>query len=408
MLINNNNDLTFALMDASSDLAIIIDPNGIIYEVNEAALRRFNLKREEIVKHSIFDLLPKNFINFRKVYIDIVLQSNAPHRFEDEYEDFFYYACIYPLSNKKSNKIDRLAVFATDKTIFKRNESLYTKYSEILSTVQSPIIYINKEFTIQILNKVYCQYFKKNKEEIIGSLIEELYGKEIFKKKLKENIDKCLKGNIVHTQDWFDFPDGVKRYMLMSYYPSFKNEDTVIGAVINSTDITKMKTMEDELKRLSVTDQLTGIYNRLKFTEALSDEINRCKRYNNGLSLIMFDIDHFKNINDSFGHDIGDEVLIKLTNIVKEYIRDTDIFSRWGGEEFMILLPNTNIIDASNLAERIRVKIENKYFKGPNTVTCSFGVTEFRTNDTEEIFTKRIDEALYNSKRSGRNTVTNS
>ncbi len=402
----NYNNITYALMNASSDLAIIIDPEGIIKEINDAALRRFNLKRELVISTSLYKLLPSKFINFRKVYIDIVLQSNEPHRFEDEYQGFSYHACIYPLVNEETHEIERLAVFATDKTMFTRYEDLYIKHSKILSTVQNPMAYINKDLTVQIVNDVYCKYFKKSEEDIYGHSIEELYGEEEYKKKLKKNIINCLKGETAHSQNWFTFPDGEKRYMLMSYYPFFRNENSVSGVVINSTDITKMKKMEDELKKLSITDQLTGIYNRLKFAKSLTDEISRWKRYDSGLSLIMFDIDHFKNVNDSFGHDIGDEVLIKMTNLIKEYIRDSDVFSRWGGEEFMILLPHTKIKDASNLSERIRKKIENKYFRGPNTITCSFGVTEFTIDDTEESFTKRVDEALYESKHSGRNQVT--
>ena len=400
------NNLTYALMNASSDLAVIISPDGVIIEINDAALRRFDLKREKIIDNSLFNLLPSNFINFRKVYIDIVLQSNEPHRFEDEYQDFAYHACIYPLINKKTGKIDKLAVFATDKTIFKRNEDLYMKYSKILSTVHNPMAFINKDLTVQIVNDVYCKYFEKNEKDINGKSLEKLYGKETYKTKLKKNIDNCLNGNVVNSQDWFTFPDGIERYMLMNYYPFFRDTNTVLGIVINSTDITKMKKMEDELKKLTITDQLTGIYNRLKFSESLTNEINRLKRYNSGLSIIMFDIDHFKTVNDTFGHDVGDEVLIKLSGMINEYIRDTDIFSRWGGEEFIILLPHTKIKDASNLAERIRGKVENKYFKGPNTVTCSFGVTEHQFDDTEESFTKRVDEALYESKHTGRNKVT--
>ncbi len=105
------NSITQALMNASSDLAIIIDPEGLIIDINNAALRRFNLTSENVIDKSLYDLLPANFIDFRKVYIDIVLQSNEPHRFEDEYQEFFYHACIYPLVDDNTNKIQHLAIF---------------------------------------------------------------------------------------------------------------------------------------------------------------------------------------------------------------------------------------------------------------------------------------------------------
>jgi diguanylate cyclase (GGDEF)-like protein len=119
----------------------------------------------------------------------------------------------------------------------------------------------------------------------------------------------------------------------------------------------------------------------------------------------MFDIDHFKEINDTCGHDVGDKALVTMTKRVAKCIRDTDIFARWGGEEFMILLPHTSLDDASILAERIRGRIEKDPFEKIGTVTSSFGVTQFVRQDTEEIFTKRADRALYRAKQKGRNRV---
>jgi diguanylate cyclase (GGDEF)-like protein len=119
----------------------------------------------------------------------------------------------------------------------------------------------------------------------------------------------------------------------------------------------------------------------------------------------MFDIDHFKGINDTFGHDAGDNVLKKLAEIVKKEIRDTDIFARWGGEEFIILLPNTQVNGGTEFAERLRKKIEDKNFKNPETVTVSLGVTAFKTDDTEDSFLKRVDDGLYLAKKNGRNRV---
>ncbi len=104
-------------------------------------------------------------------------------------------------------------------------------------------------------------------------------------------------------------------------------------------------------------------------------------------------------------HDVGDDVLVNLSGLVKEYIRETDIFARWGGEEFMILLPHTSLQNASKLAERIRHNIEKATFKKVGTVTASFGVTHYVLSDNEETFSKRVDRALYKAKQSGRNRV---
>ncbi len=170
-------------------------------------------------------------------------------------------------------------------------------------------------------------------------------------------------------------------------------------------DITERKLAEEELKRLATTDKLTGAYNRTKFQEIIDREIERVKRHNQPLSMIIFDIDHFKAVNDSYGHSVGDYVLKTIADIVRENIRKIDYFVRWGGEEFMIISSETNLDDAYALAERIREIIENYTFEEAGKITVSFGVTEFKENDTENSLVKRADDAMYSAKRKGRNLV---
>jgi polar amino acid transport system substrate-binding protein len=170
-------------------------------------------------------------------------------------------------------------------------------------------------------------------------------------------------------------------------------------------NIKKRKKLEQQLQELSEKDGLTKIYNRRKIDEILEEEIKVAKRYNEDLSLIFFDIDYFKEINDTYGHKIGDEVLIDLTKLVTNNIRASDSFGRWGGEEFMIVCPHTDLHSAILLAEKLRKLIENNKFGGVK-ITCSFGVTEIKEDDTLESFTVRVDELLYLSKENGRNRVT--
>ena len=160
-----------------------------------------------------------------------------------------------------------------------------------------------------------------------------------------------------------------------------------------------------ELERIATTDKLTGAYNRIKFDEIMEREIARFKRHNEPLSLIMFDIDNFKAINDTYGHSIGDNVLKKIAGITKETIRKIDYLVRWGGEEFMILSPKTNLEKAHSLAERLRKTIESYRFNKVGKVTGSFGVTEVKNDDTEDTFIKRVDALLYEAKIQGKNRV---
>ncbi len=162
---------------------------------------------------------------------------------------------------------------------------------------------------------------------------------------------------------------------------------------------------EKELIKLSTVDSLTQIYNRFKFNEEVEKWIKYCNRYKCDLCLIFFDIDDFKEINDKFGHVVGDNVLKDLANIVKELIRETDIFARWGGEEFSILLPNTNKDEAIKIAQRVRRQIENFSFQNGCHITCSFGIDNYNSEKNINDFIDKVDKLLYKAKKSGKNKI---
>jgi diguanylate cyclase (GGDEF)-like protein len=174
---------------------------------------------------------------------------------------------------------------------------------------------------------------------------------------------------------------------------------------LNRIIFPKILLLENELKKLASTDSLTQAYNRTKFDEIISREMERAIRYNSLLSIIMFDIDHFKKVNDTYGHLAGDYVLKTAADLTREGIRGIDYLVRWGGEEFVILLPETGLEKAEALAERIKEKIGSYHFDKVGTVTVSFGVTQFRNEDSEDIFIKRADDSLYSAKVNGRNRV---
>jgi len=169
---------------------------------------------------------------------------------------------------------------------------------------------------------------------------------------------------------------------------------------------------EEELNRVNAilvnqatTDSLTGICNRRHFLELLQAEILEAKRYSRPLALIFFDIDHFKHINDTYGHEAGDSVLQKITCNVAKLIRQTDILARFGGEEFVILVHNNDVKTGRELAEKIRAHVEQQDFPPKGKVTCSFGVAQFYADDTAETIIKRSDDAMYAAKQAGRNRV---
>lgn len=162
---------------------------------------------------------------------------------------------------------------------------------------------------------------------------------------------------------------------------------------------------EQKLKELSEKDDLTGIFNRRKLFDLLKYEISKAERYHRPLSLVMFDLDHFKMINDTFGHSVGDDVLVTAADVVCRTIRDIDIFARYGGEEFVVLCPETDLAGALSLAEKIRQAMESHAHRHGGSVTISAGVSAFIAGDTKISLIKRADDALYRAKSNGRNRV---
>ena len=160
-----------------------------------------------------------------------------------------------------------------------------------------------------------------------------------------------------------------------------------------------------ELNKLAITDQLTGLYNRLKLDGALQNEAARYSRSKKSFGIILMDIDHFKAVNDTYGHLTGDIILASIASILLENTRNTDIIGRWGGEEFLIICPETDEAGVNELAEKLRSTIENYNFPETTTCTASFGTTIYHADDDITKLLKRTDEALYAAKKAGRNKV---
>ncbi|TWX71886.1 GGDEF domain-containing protein [Colwellia demingiae] len=192
-------------------------------------------------------------------------------------------------------------------------------------------------------------------------------------------------------------------------FPLKQRRDDVRVVLWIAINITEQKLLELELKNLAEKDGLTGSYNRRYFTEVIQRSFLLYLRDKLPFCILMLDIDFFKAVNDNFGHDGGDKLLIALTDVFKDSIRDIDLLARYGGEEFIVLLPNTTTQKAMVVAERIRVATQQcniLHDEKSITVTVSIGVSEITVNDTSfENVTKRADIALYTAKTSGRNKV---
>ncbi|MDH5516570.1 MAG: diguanylate cyclase [Gammaproteobacteria bacterium] len=161
-----------------------------------------------------------------------------------------------------------------------------------------------------------------------------------------------------------------------------------------------------DLSNLASKDELTGIYNRRKLSSCLQDEWHRAVRYKKSFCIVFYDIDFFKHINDEYGHAVGDEVLVEMSNLVKKSLRRNDIIGRWGGEEFLVILPQTDINTANTVAEKIKNKISEFEFSSiKSSVTVSIGVAELAKAESAEELVNKADDALYQAKEAGRNQV---
>ncbi|TAN45477.1 MAG: diguanylate cyclase [Nitrospirae bacterium] len=248
---------------------------------------------------------------------------------------------------------------------------------------------------------------------ISGFTCAELTGKEylfVIKHDKQEIMLRDMRSNLESNNIWKGIiehrrKDDTSCFIDLTALPILDADDKVVEFIYIGNDVTELIDLNSRLKKLSDTDTLTQAYNRMAFNNIIETEMQRAKRYKTPLSLILFDIDNFKKINDNFGHLAGDEALKRLACIVSATIRNVDILVRWGGEEFVVIAPETNLSAANEAAERLREAIEGSDFDGIGSVTSSFGVSQFREDDHPGALIKRADEALYKAKEKGKNRV---
>lgn len=280
----------------------------------------------------------------------------------------------------------------------------------ILNSMKDGISVIDVEdFRILSCNEVFLKELGFKEEDVIGKRCYEITHQRSAP--CMQFNESCPSYKTVETGEYASAEhvhfskDGTKKYVQVSTSPIKDKNGNVLKVVHVTSDITEIKQLHQELERLAETDSLTGTYNRMKYEDIIKRELERGGRYGRPLTLIMFDIDHFKEVNDRYGHAMGDQVLKNVADIAREHTRKVDYLFRWGGEEFMIVALETDLERASYLAERIRKAIEDSPFRGVRRLTVSFGVAQYKKGDTDDTLLKRADAALYKAKTNGRNRV---
>ena len=300
-------------------------------------------------------------------------------------------------------------------------EALYRSESflnTIFDSFHDPFSIVDRDYRYVRFNDTYARTRNKLSKDLFGKkCYEVLHNRtavcdDCVVEKTFRSKDPCAKEKLMRL------PDGSDAWFEISTYPIFDQQNNVSHVVEYSRDITFRKKEEEEkeeliktLNHLSTTDSLTGLFNRRALNEMLQHEIDRASRYDTDLSLIICDVDLFKNINDTYGHAAGDRALTTISGVLRQTLRKADILGRYGGDEFMIILPETSLAGAKSLAEKVRAAVEELQLELPGNertgLTLSIGIASCCTSeDNLDTLVSLADAALYRSKEAGRNKIS--
>jgi diguanylate cyclase (GGDEF)-like protein/PAS domain S-box-containing protein len=286
----------------------------------------------------------------------------------------------------------------------------------VFDSIHDPFSIVNHEYKIIKFNDAYGR--------LRGKRAGDLFGKKCFEALHNRPgvCDDCIVDRTFQSKDpcakekQLVLPDGSLAWVEIFTYPVLDPAGQVSHVIEYTRDITDRKKEEEErrqlidkLNHLSMTDSLTGLYNRRALNDMLGHEIERATRYSTDLSLVLCDIDMFKKINDAYGHTAGDRALLSVAAILQQTLRKSDIVGRYGGDEFMVILPETSLAGAKKLAEKVRLTVEqlDLEFPGNARITLSMGVASCCTPvDNIDTLVALADKALYDSKDAGRNMVS--
>jgi len=359
----------------------LIGKNPNIFRGEESNFAIFNELKSELLKGNHF---VGQSVNYKKDKSSYIVKWS-----------------ISPLKDQNKNVIGYISFQKTiERVIQLEHEKLL---NSIVNTSKNLILVTDLEGYIIYVNDACNQKLGYLKKELIGK-----HSRVLKSGMQTEKFYKTMWNNILEYGTFSDTfiskkKDGTLFYDKKTITTIRDSEGSPIYYVSTSTDITKQVNLQKKLESQVYIDALTQIYNKKKYEEMIEKQISNTREFNKVFSLILIDIDHFKMINDTFGHEVGDEILIQFSKVIQDNIRNDDLLFRWGGEEFVIITQK-NKENAHKLAEKLRKLIVNEKFT-TGQVTASFGIAEMSQKiDKNSIFTN-ADKALYEAKKNGRNQV---
>ena len=305
----------------------------------------------------------------------------------------------YRAKKYENNRILKVLTHLSDVTA-KEIEEQNRELARLNNMISDTVFYSTADLkgNITTISKAYLNFLGLQEKDVIGK------NHNIFKhpdtpKDFYTNMWTILEHNERYRAEIKNIKNDNEEYWLqVTITPIFDENGIKIGYSAYNENITDKKRLE----YISSHDSLTNLYNRGAFTDELSKKIKSAQRYKEDFGFIMFDIDHFKLVNDTYGHKVGDDVLVKLSDCISKHIRVDDFMARWGGEEFVIISQHTDITQLIHLVEKLQKELAKISFTPIPKVTLSFGLTIFKDEDTKDTILNRADEALYRAKESGR------
>ncbi len=370
------------------------------------AINESQRHRERGVTLSMFLGLMKYY---RQSYLDLISESGMPpaehhratlfiNRFFDRVEIGF---CSEWLEQGERKKMKELQI--TNRAITNEKNKFFT----IIESLNEPVVLLNSENRIEHIN--HAAFMLIGGQHGYGRPYYDQGAGKVFPW-LRDEVDQFMESAMVEGSFEKEVPTALgTRRLMIKMKKMLDVSQKFGGTVIILHDITEQKAMEKKLRQMATTDSLTGIYNRGWYLSLTNEEIKRSKRSGSPLSLILVDIDHFKKINDTHGHHVGDTVIKKACSLFQEQLREYDIFGRLGGEEFGITMIDCDMKKAVSIADRLRTVISSgsMHVGGIHLMfTVSLGVAEYRALDQNVgSVLRRADHALYEAKKNGRNCV---
>jgi diguanylate cyclase (GGDEF)-like protein/PAS domain S-box-containing protein len=401
------------LVEFSDDAIYMLLPSGVIVSWNQGAERLFGWREGEIIGHPIQRLVSEDRRGefewvVERLRAGNIVRSLETVRLSRDGRRINVSLTASPILDA-AGQLEAISVVSRDITIQRQlqvqAQQLQTYLGAVLTHLDSGVLLSNSEGRVVYANEMLAQ--------VAGAPLERLVGRErgeFFALYMGRADDP--EAYLTETERYADHPEGVEimtRGGGTRFYRWQQRELRLPegqGHLDLFRDVTNDVKMRNHLERRATTDPLTGLYNRHGALQLLTREVAGARRHHHPLSVALIDVDHFKRVNDALGHDAGDRLLAGLADVLQQSLRTDDALARWGGEEFLAILPQITQAQAQGLAERLRIGIEQMKFQDLPAVTISVGVAEWDPNESSaEPSITRADGRMYEAKRGGGNRV---